>query len=282
MTERVTLAGVGLHTGQTTVVTLERTAPGTGRVFYRDNRPIPAHVHAVQPSALCTTLAQGPDKVHTVEHLLAALLGLGIDDVAIQVTGDEIPLLDGSAQPWVEQLQRWGTGQPTVEGVITEPIQVAEGDRFVAALPSQQLLFTYGIDFPDYPAIGRQWVTWVPDQEPFATAVAPARTFGLADQIAHWQAQGLIRGGSLANALVCDRERGWLNPPLRFPDEPARHKLLDLLGDLALLGTLPRGHYLAYKAGHRLHTQLAARLWTRVGTCSTMGLGAAHQSLNML
>ncbi|MCS6782866.1 MAG: UDP-3-O-acyl-N-acetylglucosamine deacetylase [Gloeomargarita sp. SKYBB_i_bin120] len=270
MMGQVTLAGVGLHTGQVTAVTLEPAPPGTGRVFYRENRPMLAHVHAVQPSALCTTLAQGMDKIHTVEHLLAALVGLGIDDVAIHVTGDEIPLLDGSAQPWVEQLQSWGTGQPTVRGMIREPVVVVEGDRFVAALPSEQLLFTCGIDFPDYPAIGRQWVTWVPAQEPFATAIAPARTFGLADQVAHWRAQGLIRGGSLANALVCDRKRGWLNPPLRFPDEPARHKLLDFLGDLALLGTLPRGHYLAYKAGHRLHLQLAAKLWTTGQTPSTM------------
>ncbi|MEN9207297.1 MAG: UDP-3-O-acyl-N-acetylglucosamine deacetylase [Gloeomargarita sp. GMQP_bins_44] len=272
----VTLAGVGLHTGQHSVVTLELAAPGTGRVFYREGRPIPAHIQAVQPSALCTTLAWGADRVHTVEHLLAALLGLGIDDVAIHVTGEEIPLLDGSAQPWVEQVQGWGRGAPTVRGTIQEPVVISEGDRLVAALPSDQLLVSYGIDFPDYPAIGRQWVTWVPSQEPFATAIAPARTFGLADQVAHWQDQGLIRGGSLANALVCDRERGWLNPPLRFPDEPARHKLLDFLGDLALLGTLPCGHYLAYKAGHRLHTQLVAKLWTRDGTCSTMGFSSVH------
>jgi UDP-3-O-[3-hydroxymyristoyl] N-acetylglucosamine deacetylase (EC 3.5.1.-) len=100
----------------------------------------------------------------------------------------------------------------------------------------------------------------MPGREDFGTFIAPARTFGLADQVAQFQAQGLIRGGSLANALVCDRERGWLNPPLRFADEPVRHKMLDFLGDLGLLGALPRGHFLAYKAGHRLHIQLAHRL----------------------
>jgi len=260
MGERLTLSGVGLHTGQMCTVRLERLAPGQGRVFYVHQQPIPAQVSCVRPSHLCTTLAQGDGVIHTVEHLLAALVGLGIPDVAIEVTGGEVPLLDGSALPWVELLRAWGTGQPLVAGAVTEPVVVQEGDRFVCALPASELTLTYGIDFPDYPAIGRQWLTWVPGREDFGTFIAPARTFGLADQVAQFQAQGLIRGGSLANALVCDRERGWLNPPLRFADEPVRHKMLDFLGDLGLLGALPRGHFLAYKAGHRLHIQLAHRL----------------------
>ncbi len=260
MAERLTLSGVGLHTGQTTTVTLERASPGTGRVFYRQHQPIPALVSHVQPSRLCTTLAQGDDKIHTVEHLLAALVGLGIADVKIQVTGSEIPLLDGSALPWVERLRQWGTGTPLVEGAVTAPVVVHQGDSFVAALPAEELTFTYGIDFPDYPAIGRQWLTWHPSREDFGSVIAPARTFGLADQIAQLQGQGLIQGGGLDNALVCDRERGWLNPPLRFADEPVRHKMLDFVGDLGLVGTLPRGHFLAYKAGHQLHIQLVMRL----------------------
>ncbi|MEN9218048.1 MAG: UDP-3-O-acyl-N-acetylglucosamine deacetylase [Gloeomargarita sp. DG_2_bins_126] len=258
--ERLTLSGVGLHTGTVATVTLERAPAGTGRVFYVDGQAIPAQVSCVQPSSLCTTLAQNNYKIHTVEHLLAALVGLGIADVAIHLEGEEIPLLDGSALTWVERLQGWGAGQPCPVGVITEPLVVQEGDSFAAVFPASELLLTYGIDFPDYPAIGRQWLTWQPQRQAFAEVIAPARTFGLAEQIDRLRQQGLIRGGSLANALVCDRERGWLNPPLRFPDEPVRHKLLDFLGDLGLLGALPRGHFLAYKAGHRLHTQLAARL----------------------
>jgi UDP-3-O-[3-hydroxymyristoyl] N-acetylglucosamine deacetylase len=126
-----------------------------------------------------------------------------------------------------------------VQGAITEPVVVQEGERFVCALPAEELTFTYGIDFPDYPAIGRQWLTWVPGREDFGMVIAPARTFGLADQIAQLQAQGLIQGGSLGNALVCDRERGWLNPPLRFADEPVRHKLLDFLGIWDCWGITP-------------------------------------------
>jgi UDP-3-O-[3-hydroxymyristoyl] N-acetylglucosamine deacetylase len=135
---------------------------------------------------------------------------------------------------------------------------VYQGDAFVAALPSPTIRFTYGIDF-ELPAIGNQWHSWTPEQESFAEEIAPARTFGLAHQIEALRDRGLIKGGSLENALVCDRS-GWLNPPLRFPNEPARHKLLDLVGDLSLLGTYPVAHFLAYKASHNLHIQLAKKL----------------------
>jgi UDP-3-O-[3-hydroxymyristoyl] N-acetylglucosamine deacetylase len=145
--------------------------------------------------------------------------------------------------------------------VLQEPIWVREGDMFVAAVPSAELRFSYGIDFA-LAAIGNQWHSWSPQVESFATAIAPARTFGLAHQIDQLRAAGLIKGGSLDNALVCG-EDGWLNPPLRFPNEPVRHKLLDLIGDLSLVPTLPIAHYLAYKASHRLHTQLAQELLLR-------------------
>jgi UDP-3-O-[3-hydroxymyristoyl] N-acetylglucosamine deacetylase len=132
---------------------------------------------------------------------------------------------------------------------------VRDGDAFVAAIPASEIRFSYGIDFA-YEAIGNQWYSWNPQQESFAEMIAPARTFGFADQIEQLQQAGLIKGGSLENALVCDRQ-GWLNPPLRFDNEPVRHKLLDLVGDLSLLGTIPQAHFLAYKASHKLHVQLA-------------------------
>ena len=129
---------------------------------------------------------------------------------------------------------------------------------FVAALPSPHTLFSYGVDYP-YQPIGRQWYSWNPQVESFKDAIAPARTFGFADQIEQLRGMGLIKGGSLENALVCDREK-WLNPPLRFENEPVRHKLLDLIGDLSLLGKIPQAHYLGYKASHKLHTQLAQKI----------------------
>ncbi len=261
--EPFTRTGVGLHSGETVQVRVLPAPSGEGRYFVRVDLPqmpmIPAQVTAVNQTLLSTELSAGEGKVRTVEHLLAALAGCGVEDARIEIDGPEVPLLDGSAKDWVEAILQAGV-IPSVtrrnNGVfLTEPIWIREGDAFVAALPSTELRFTYGIDFP-YPAIGNQWYSWNPSTEPFAAAIAPARTFGFADQIEQLQQAGLIKGGSLENALVCDREK-WLNPPLRFPNEPVRHKLLDLIGDLSLLKTLPQAHFLAYKASHSLHVQLA-------------------------
>jgi UDP-3-O-[3-hydroxymyristoyl] N-acetylglucosamine deacetylase len=223
------------------------------------NSPIiPARVAAVGQTILSTELVAEGATVRTVEHLLAALSGMGIDNARIEVDGAELPLLDGSAQDWVALIQAAGVVSQTAvrpQNTLTQPIWLQEGDAFVAALPASELRFTYGIDFA-LPAIGNQWYSWSPSQENFAMAVAPARTFALAEQVEQLRQQGLIKGGSLENALVCDQS-GWVNPPLRFSNEPVRHKLLDLVGDLSLLGYFPCAHVLAYKASHHLHTQFA-------------------------
>jgi UDP-3-O-[3-hydroxymyristoyl] N-acetylglucosamine deacetylase len=327
-------SGVGLHSGILTNVRVLPAAPGEGRYFVRVDLPgspiIPARVEAVYETRLSTELqalitsdsamdnvakhssvlpqsTHTEARVRTVEHLLAALACSGVDDARIEIDGPEVPLLDGSAQVWVEAIQdvgvvaggqNWGTealvmaaaskrdSVQSEEGeentgtsgdcvtklteaencskklsasfALQQPVWVHQGDAFVAALPAPTLRFTYGIDF-DLPAIGNQWHSWTPEQESFATSIAPARTFGLAHQVEQLRQAGLIKGGSLDNALVCD-DTGWLNPPLRFSNEPARHKLLDLVGDLSLLGTFPVAHFLAYKASHHLHVQLAQEL----------------------
>jgi UDP-3-O-[3-hydroxymyristoyl] N-acetylglucosamine deacetylase len=260
------LSGVGLHSGQNTTVRILPAGAGEGRYFVRvdlaEQPVIPAHIDSVVSTTLSTELAHGEAKVRTVEHLLAALLGCGIEDARLEINGAEVPLLDGSAKLWVEGIQKArGKRQKAKENgsvPIKEPIWVREGDAFVAALPSPETRFTYGIDFP-YPAIGNQWYSWNPQQERFADAIAPARTFGFAEQIEQLRSAGLIKGGSLDNALVCDRT-GWLNPPLRFDNEPVRHKLLDLVGDLSLLGSIPQAHFLAYKASHKLHLELGRQV----------------------
>jgi UDP-3-O-[3-hydroxymyristoyl] N-acetylglucosamine deacetylase len=259
----IELTGIGLHSGQHTTVKIYPTAVGTGRVFVRTDLPgspeIPALIESVHTTTLSTELQVGEASVRTVEHLLASLTALGVDNARIEIDGAEVPLLDGSAKLWVEAIQAAGLGGVMSIGEpVTTAIWLHQGDQFVAAIPSPELRFTYGIDF-DLKPIGNQWFSWQPDQESFATAVAPARTFGLAHQIEQLQQAGLIKGGSLENALVCDRER-WINPPLRFADEPVRHKMLDLIGDLSLLGKLPRAHFIAYKASHDLHTKLAQQL----------------------
>ncbi|GAB4153424.1 MAG: UDP-3-O-acyl-N-acetylglucosamine deacetylase [Cyanobacteria bacterium J069] len=262
-------SGVGLHSGVSTRVTVLPAGPGEGRYFVRVDLPgqpsIPADLHQVRETRLSTELAIAPAlgtaSVRTVEHLLAALAGMGIDNARIEIDGPEVPLLDGSAQEWTRAIAQAGIlAQPAPRALIplAAPIWVYHEDAFVAALPAPSLRFSYGIDF-DLPAIGNQWMSWSPNAEPFETAIAPARTFGLAHQIDQLRSLGLIQGGSLENALVCGPD-GWINPPLRFSNEPARHKLLDLVGDMSLLGWMPLAHLLAYKASHQLHIELACRL----------------------
>ena len=269
------MSGVGLHSGVLTQVRVKPASVGDGRYFVRVDLPnspvIPARVDAVNQTTLSTELAAEDARVRTVEHLLAALAGMGVDNARIEINGSELPLLDGSAKIWAEAITQVGivpatgdkkNGRPSIPLSdcleIQQPIWVYQGDAFVAALPAPATRFTYGIDF-DLPAIGNQWHSWQPSTESFESAIAPARTFGLAHQIEQLRASGLIKGGSLDNALVCDGN-GWLNPPLRFVNEPARHKLLDLIGDLSLLGCFPQAHFLAYKASHSLHIQLAKKI----------------------
>jgi UDP-3-O-[3-hydroxymyristoyl] N-acetylglucosamine deacetylase len=268
------LSGVGLHSGATTTVRILPASPGDGRYFVRVDLPgqpiIPARLDVVSQTLLSTRLGWDAVSISTVEHLLAALAGMGVDDARIEIDGPEVPLLDGSAQGWVEAIRLTaGCGHAPAQlsvrkpltadnPPLTQPIWVYQGDAFVAALPSPELRFTYGIDF-DLPAIGNQWYSWSPSRESFVDAIAPARTFGLLHQIDELRAKGLIKGGSLDNALVCGPD-GWINPPLRFPNEPVRHKILDLVGDLSLLGNFPIAHFMAYKASHTLHIQLAQKI----------------------
>ncbi|MDJ0796099.1 MAG: UDP-3-O-acyl-N-acetylglucosamine deacetylase [Calothrix sp. MO_167.B12] len=268
--------GVGLHSGLNTQVRILPAEAGSGRYFVRVDLPshpiIPARVTAVSQTVLSTQLGGESASVRTVEHLLAALAVMGVDNARIEIDGSEVPLLDGSAQEWTKSIAKVGISSQSVPldtsiPAINEPIWVREGDAFVCALPASETRFTYGIDF-NLAAIGNQWHSWTltTDREvtgtSFMAEIAPARTFGLLPQIEHLQQAGLIKGGSLENALVCGPQ-GWLNPPLRFANEPVRHKILDLVGDLSLLATFPRAHFLAYKASHNLHIQLAQQILER-------------------
>ncbi|WP_432808625.1 UDP-3-O-acyl-N-acetylglucosamine deacetylase [Pantanalinema sp. GBBB05] len=259
-------SGIGLHSGLPVQVNVLPAPVGRGRYFVRTDLPgqpeVEALVSSVSQTTLSTELAAGAARVRTVEHLLAALAGMGVDNARIELDAPEVPLLDGSAQEWVAAIAEAGLAPQSDSRTaiaVADPVWVRQDNAFVAALPSPELRFTYGIDF-DLPAIGNQWYSWSA-QTSFATEIAPARTFGLAHQIEYLRTQGLIKGGSLDNALVCSAE-GWLNPPLRFPNEPVRHKLLDLIGDLSLLGSFPTAHFLAYKASHQLHIQLVQALVT--------------------
>ena len=263
LTQSFSLTGVGLHTGVTAKVTVHPAEPQQGRSFYRtDNQSsvlVVADLSAVSQTQLSTTLRQANTTIKMVEHLLAALMGMGIDNAHIELHGPEIPIFDGSAQAWVKAILEVGCqpqSEPRQVVSLHQPVIESAGDAFVMAVPHPQTYFSYGIDFP-CTAIGRQWCSFGLNE--FVQDIAPARTFGLADDVEALLAKGLVKGGSLDNALVCNQDK-WLNPPLRFANEPVRHKLLDLIGDLSLLGVLPQAHFMAYKASHSLHIRFAQRL----------------------
>ena len=273
--------GIGLHSGANTHVRILPAPPGSGRYFVRVDLPdspiIKAQIAGVNQTLLSTQLGTGEASVRTVEHLLASLAVMGVDNARIEIDGSEVPLLDGSALEWTKSITEVGLTLQTKHVseaplVVDEEIWVRQDDAFVAAIPAPYTRFTYGIDF-DLPAIGNQWHSWSLSlnrenaSADFTMEIAPARTFGLLHQIEHLQKSGLIKGGSLENALVCGSD-GWVNPPLRFPNEPVRHKILDLVGDLSLLGNFPQAHFLAYKASHNLHIQLAQRILDCVGVKS--------------
>ena len=255
--------GVALHSGATTAVRLQPSQRPGYWVGWLQEPALPLvnlHPSQVRASQLCTALQLDAKRLATVEHLLAALAGTGVSQAEILVEGEEIPLLDGSALPWVEAIAEAGLAPvpgAVVSPVLESPITLQQGSSFVTALPADSLHVGAAIEFRDQ-AIGRQLFSLALTPETFVEQIAPARTFGLRSQVDQLRAAGLIQGGGLDNALVCDGDR-WLNPPLRFSDEPVRHKILDMIGDLALLG-LPRAQVFAYRGSHGLHTALAAAL----------------------
>ena len=265
LAQPVVRTGIGLHSGQTTTVTL-RPWDQPGFFILGDapgSEPVRLEPSQVRDSQLCTTLDFGARRVATVEHLLAALAGCGLSHVAIELSGDEVPLLDGSALGWVEAIAEVGLQRATTPRPAPPELQQAvvlhRGASVITATPADRFQLIGVIDFPQ-PAIGRQQFSLALTPQAFVDQIAPARTFGFRDQVEQLRAAGLIQGGALDNALVCDGDH-WLNPPLRFPDEPVRHKLLDLIGDLALVG-FPQAQVLVYRGSHGLHTDLAAALQT--------------------
>jgi UDP-3-O-[3-hydroxymyristoyl] N-acetylglucosamine deacetylase len=259
----VEIEGVGLHSGSLARVRLapaDRPGFWVGWLDAPDTPPQRLGPGQVCETTLCTALDLAGRRLSTVEHLLAALAGTGVTQAEIWVDGQEIPLLDGSALPWVNLIAEAGLrslGSRPNGPRLRQPLTLHTGSSFVTAIPAEGLHLGAAIDF-EQPAIGRQLLALHLTPPCFVAEIAPARTFGLLSQVEQLRAAGLIQGGALDNALVCDGDR-WLNPPLRFADEPVRHKILDLLGDLALVG-LPQAQVFAYRGSHRLHTDLAAAL----------------------
>ncbi|WP_374275270.1 UDP-3-O-acyl-N-acetylglucosamine deacetylase [Brevundimonas sp.] len=261
-------AGVGVHTGRRVRLAIRPAAPGSGITFVRtdvrdhDNR-IPVSGEAVVDARLNTMIENAAGvRLSTIEHLMAAFAALGVSNAVVEVDGPELPILDGSALPFVQLLDRAGfRGQDAFQRVIEilEPIRVEEGDKSAALLPCDRYEMRFEIDFPT-PVIGNQVVDFVVDERTFRHEIMAARTFGFAHEVEALRQAGLARGGSLENAVVIDGDV-ILNPGgLRMEREFVRHKALDAIGDLYVLGAPLLGRYEGVKAGHALNNQLVRAL----------------------
>jgi UDP-3-O-[3-hydroxymyristoyl] N-acetylglucosamine deacetylase len=265
--EKISCTGIGLHSGQPVQLTLHPARAGTGVVFARTDLPVPAEVPAVHSAVtstrLATTLGRGEATIGPVEHLLAALCGLGIDNVRAEVDGPEIPVMDGSAASFVFLIRAAGIFEqdaPRRSLRVRKPVEVRDGDRLIRIEPAHGLRVTYSVDFA-HPAIGRQQLrNLVIDDESFEQEICRARTFGFLREVEALWRNGLARGGNLDNTVVMDELRVLNRDGLRWPDEFVRHKALDLLGDLALLGMPVEGHLVVERGGHALHQRFVRAL----------------------
>ena len=222
---------------------------------------IPAHIsHLGAQQHLQTSLVSGHAAVDTVEHLLAALRSLGVDNACVELDHSEVPIMDGSSAPWVYLIQDAGVKDltaPRKSIQVLRQVHVQQGDKRIAVYPSDRFKISYTIRF-DHPLLRHQQKTLDFDEQAFIDEIAPARTFGFLKEVEMLRQRGLALGGSLENAIVLG-ETGVLNP-LRFEDEFVRHKILDVLGDLALVGHPILGHLVVHRGGHALHTAFAAEL----------------------
>lgn len=261
----VTVSGIGLHRGEPVILTVFPAAANTGIRFVREDLPgrpmVPAHYSRVLSTARATTLGEGEAVFSTVEHLLAALHGVGVDNALVQVEGPELPILDGSALPFTELILEAGLRSlpwPRTYLMVQRPVELRENGSWMRVSPGR-LSITYSIDFP-HPLIRRQRYSVSLASDTFRREIAPARTFGFLKEVQYLQSQGLALGGSLDNALVLD-DSGLLNPGgLRFPEEFVRHKILDAVGDLALLGLPLVGRVEVSRGSHDFHLRFIRHL----------------------
>ncbi len=260
----VEFEGVGIHTGRVAKLRLDPAPVDRGRIFcLEDGTEIPATLEAFVACDRSTILGVGEGRVQTPEHLLSALVGLGIDNVDIRLTGgSEIPILDGSAAEFCRRIAEAGKRVQSADAAVIRvdrPISVGDADTgMVLALPADEALYEYHLHYR-HPMLGHQRFQFRLGVDDYLRELAPARTFALWEEVEPLLARGMALGGSLENALVIYRDR--YSTPLTVPDEPVRHKCLDLIGDFALLGARFQGRVLAIRAGHRQHVECAQKIW---------------------
>ncbi|MFP5245284.1 MAG: UDP-3-O-acyl-N-acetylglucosamine deacetylase [Thermoanaerobaculia bacterium] len=260
----VSITGIGLHSGIYTTVELQPAPAGSGLTFVRadlDGLRIPALQASTTALDYATTVGKDDVQVGTVEHLLSALMACGVSDVDIRIDGPEVPIIDGSAVPFMHLIDAAGVRELGAEIPVLrlrEPIEIVDGDKSIRMTPANRLIIKYKIDF-NHPVIGRESFHFDFGHDNFLRKIAPARTVGFMRDVEKLRAAGLARGGSVENAVVLD-DRGVVNGPLRFKDEFVRHKILDLVGDLALVGRPIAGEITAYRAGHALHSRFVEKI----------------------
>jgi UDP-3-O-[3-hydroxymyristoyl] N-acetylglucosamine deacetylase len=260
----VECCGIGLHSGAEVHVRILPAPAGTGVVFRRidlDGFEIEAVGRNVAKVSYATSLMKKGVLISTTEHLLSAFIGMGVDNAVVELDNLELPILDGSALPFVKMIEDAGVRQQRRKRVylkILRPCELRDGEKFIGIYPGERYSVRYEIDFP-HPLIGREQFQVELSNGSYLKHIAPARTFGFLEQQRAMLNLGLIRGASRENCLVLTRD-GLDNPPLRFPDEFVRHKVLDLIGDLALFGKRILGYVKADRAGHAMHTAAVSRI----------------------
>ncbi|NOQ95383.1 MAG: UDP-3-O-acyl-N-acetylglucosamine deacetylase [Desulfobacterales bacterium] len=258
----ISCTGIGLHSGKKLKLTIKPTPPDSGITFERvDISPcsiVKASFDNVIGTNMATTIGFNGYSVSTVEHIMAAFFGMGIDNALVQIDGGEVPIMDGSSAPFVFLLKNAGV---TVQNsnkkflVVKKPVKVEDGNRSVHLYPSNELKITYKIDF-NHPLIKDQTYELSFSQSSFIQEISKARTFGFLKDVETLQNNGLAQGGSLDNAIVVDEFRVLNEDGLRYKDEFVRHKILDFIGDLAIIGHIPIGHFVVERSGHTLNQQL--------------------------
>jgi UDP-3-O-[3-hydroxymyristoyl] N-acetylglucosamine deacetylase len=279
----IACAGIGLHSGKKVTLSLKPAPADSGIRFRRTDLgglEIPARAVHVGGISYATKLTREHGSVDTVEHLLAALVSSGIDNVVVELNTPEVPIMDGSSAPFIYLIQEAGIKRLSSARKylkVLRPITLSQGDKHIALYPAEQFKVTYSISF-DHPMLRHQARTLRVTEESFAEEIAPARTFCFLKEVEMLRQNGLALGGSLDNAIVIG-ESGVLNSALRFEDEFVRHKILDVIGDLALVGHPIIGHVVAHCGGHALHTAFAARVLEEADAWTLVESGAPDGAL---
>lgn len=269
--QSVSISGIGLFTAENATLTLHPLEANSGIHFLRSDlngKPqIPADLDHVVSTPRCTILGNELFTIHTVEHLLSALKGMQIDNVLVELTGPEIPIMDGSAEPFVELIQKGGVQELDAERQVfqlAKPVSWSQGDVHLVAIPSSEMRVSYTLHFPKSAILRSQYLSAEITPSFFAADIAPCRTFCLYEEIAPFIENGLIKGGGLDNAVIIKNDVV-INPDgIRFPDEMVRHKVLDLIGDLSLVPVDFIAHIIAIRSGHASNVAFAGALHNHI------------------